>query len=382
MSPEQAEGRPVDHRSDIFSIGVLLYEMATGLRPFRGDTGILILSSIIKDEPTPMTRLRPGVSRDLERIVSQCLAKDPAKRPPSATELRIRLGSLIEAPVPRSRRLRGGAILAIAVMLLGLAAAYAGRTWPFRARAIVLPKPAFVRLTDDRGVESWPSLSPDSREIVYAGRRPSGEAGIYLSSIAGGVALHLSKEASDDTPAFSPDGRSIAFSSARDNSPGIFVMDRRGESVRRLTNGGSDPSWTPDGHEVVYSAESGRDPDIRQAPSELWAVNVESGQRRRIAEADAVQPRVSPDGRLVAFWGLPVDAAGKEFSAANRDIWVQPAAGGQRVPVATAESTDWNPVWAPDGHTLYFSSDRGGTMNIWQIAVDAKTGRPSTRGFP
>jgi Tol biopolymer transport system component len=154
-------------------------------------------------------------------------------------------------------------------------------------------------------------------------------------------------------------------------------MDRRGESVRRLTNGGSDPFWTPDGHEVVYSVESGRDPDNRQAPSELWAVNVESGQRRRIAEADAVQPRVSPDGRLVAFWGLPVDAAGKEFSGANRDIWVQPLAGGQRVPIATGESTEWNPVWAPDGHTLYFSSDRGGTMNIWQIAVDPKTGRPS-----
>lgn len=90
-----------------------------------------------------------------------------------------------------------------------------------------------------------------------------------------------------------------------------------------------------------------------------------------------MQPRVSPDGRLVAFRGLPVDSAGKEFSGANRDIWVQPVAGGQRVPIATAESTDWNPVWAPDGHALYFSSDRGGTTNIWQIAVDPKTGRPS-----
>ena len=324
-----------------------------------------------------MTRLRPGVSRDLEHIVSQCLAKNPMERPSSAAELQTRLASLIEAPVSRSRRSRRGSLIAGAVVLLVLAAAYIGPSWPFRARESVLPKPAFVRLTDDRGIESWPSLSPDSREIVYARRLPTGEAGIYLRSVAGGVAVPLSRDASDDTPAFSPDGQSIAFSSARDHSPGIFVMDRRGESVRRLTNGGSDPCWTPDGHEIIYSAESGRDPDNRQAPSELWAVSVDTGQRRRIAAADGVQPRVSPDGRLVAFWGLPVDAAGKEFSGANRDIWVQPVAGGRRVPIAAAESTDWNPVWAPDGHTLYFSSDRGGTMNIWQIAVDPKTGQRS-----
>jgi serine/threonine protein kinase len=202
MSPEQAEGRPVDYRSDIFSIGVLLYEMTTGQRPFRGDTGISILSSIIKDEPTPLTRLRPGASPELERIVSQCLAKDPAKRPSSATEIRTRLASLIEAAEPRSLRLGGAAMLASALILLALAAAYVGPTWPFRAREIVLPQPTFVRLTDNRGIESWPSLSPDSRDIVYAGRRPTGEAGIYLSSVTGGLVVHLSKEASDDTPAF------------------------------------------------------------------------------------------------------------------------------------------------------------------------------------
>ena len=128
-------------------------------------------------------------------------------------------------------------MLAVGVLVLGVAAAYVVAMWPFRPSEIVLPKPTFLRLTDDRGIESWPSLSPDSREIVYAARRPTGEAGIYLSSIAGGLAVQLSKEASDDTPAFSPDGRSIAFSSARDKSPGIFVMDRRGESVRRLTSG-------------------------------------------------------------------------------------------------------------------------------------------------
>ncbi len=93
-----------------------------------------------------------------------------------------------------------------------------------------------------------------------------------------------------------------------------------------------------------------------------------------------MQPRVSPDGRLVAFWGLAVDSGGKEITGADRNIWIQPVMGGERIAVASGESTDWNPAWAPDGRTLYFSSDRSGTMNIWQIAVDPMTGRP--RGAP
>jgi eukaryotic-like serine/threonine-protein kinase len=377
MSPEQCEGRRIDERADIFSLGVLLYEMATGLRPFQGDAAVSVLSAILKDEPIPITRLRPGTSRELEGIIAECLVKDPARRLQSAADLRTKLEGLVAPPVARGSRLRDGALVAGAVLLLALAVAYWMPASPFRTREVVVPPPTFARITDDRGIESWPSLSPDSREIVYVGRSAAGEAGLYLRSIASGAVVRVSHDASDGSPAFSPDGQSIAFSSSRDNSAGIFVMDRHGKSARRLTNGGSDPSWTPNGREVVYSAESGRDPDNRQAPSELWAVNVESGQRRRIAEADAVQPRVSSDGRFVAFWGLPVDAAGKEFSGANRDIWVQVLSGGSRVTIAPSESTDWNPAWAPDGRTLYFSSDRGGTMNIWRIAMDPQTGRPS-----
>jgi Tol biopolymer transport system component len=157
-------------------------------------------------------------------------------------------------------------------------------------------------------------------------------------------------------------------------------MDAGGGNVRRLINGAFDPSWTPDGREIVYSTESGQDPDGREAPSELWAVSLATGQRRRIAGTDAVAPRVSPNGRLVAFWALPVNASGDQFSGADRDVWVQPMAGGPRVRVTTSESSDWNPAWSADGRFLYFSSDRNGTMNIWRVAVDPSTGGP--RGTP
>ena len=377
MSPEQAQGRHVDHRSDIFSIGILLYELATGLRPFGGDTRIDTLSSIIKDEPQPLTRVRSGISHRLERVVHDCLAKAPAARPQTAQELRARLQRLGS---PAWRRPAWQVAAAVVAAVAALAAVYMRNTLPSGAASIGVP--TFTRITDTRGVELWPSLSPDGLEIVYEGDSPSGRRHIYLRRLSDSNTADLSSESpgSDMTPAFSPDGRSIAFSSSREGSTGIFVMDRRGQSVRRLTNGGSDPFWMPDGREIVYAGESSRDADGREQPSELWAVNAESGQRRRITGTDAIQPRVSPDGRFVAFWALPVDASGRQFTSAERDIWAQPLAGGPRVRITATESMDWNPAWSPDGRFIYFSSDRSGTMNIWRVAIDPKTGQP--RGEP
>jgi serine/threonine protein kinase len=80
MAPEQAEGRAIDDRSDIFSFGVILYELATGERPFTGDTSLSVLSSILRDTPRPVTELNPSLPRDVGRIVRHCLAKDPERR--------------------------------------------------------------------------------------------------------------------------------------------------------------------------------------------------------------------------------------------------------------------------------------------------------------
>ena len=94
MSPEQAEGKPIDHRTDIFSLGVMLYELATGERPFQGDTSISVLSSIIKDSPPAVTALRPSLPQDLSRIIHRCLVKDADHRYQTAKDLRNELEDL------------------------------------------------------------------------------------------------------------------------------------------------------------------------------------------------------------------------------------------------------------------------------------------------
>jgi TolB protein len=109
-------------------------------------------------------------------------------------------------------------------------------------------------------------------------------------------------------------------------------------------------------------------PFDRPTRSELWAVGVEGGAPRRISVGDAVQPSWSPHGHRIAYWGLVEGGS-------RRDLWTIPAAGGEPVPVTQDEAVDWSPAWAPRGDSLYFSSDRGGSMNLWRIPIDERSGR-------
>src|SRR6476620_1042167 len=159
MSPEQAEGLPVDHRTDFFSIGILLYEMATGVRPFRGQTSASVLAAIIRDQPTPMRRVRSGILPALERLVGECLEKDPSKRPQSARELRRRLEA-VAAPTSRVAY-RLGVGVAVAAALLVAAAIYAVGRRPVSTGGTGPGTPTFSRVTYENGIKSAPSFSRD-----------------------------------------------------------------------------------------------------------------------------------------------------------------------------------------------------------------------------
>jgi serine/threonine protein kinase/Tol biopolymer transport system component len=384
MSPEQARGE-VDHRTDIWALGVVLYEMIAGRPPFRAETDQGIIYSLLTEEPEALSKARPGVPAEIERIVGRMLAKDPNDRYPtmgealadlralggfSSTLTRVSLGRAL----PQASRPWWIAPLVSAVALLvlvGIVLALRNAGWLGGAPGKALTS-NFEHVTTQEGSESFPSLSPDGQQVVYA-HSEEGNSDIYLQRVAGETVTDLTAGSSaDDTqPAYSPDGQQIAFRSERDGG-GIFIMGATGESPRRLSRIGYNPVWSPDGGSVLVATESVSEPSQRSSHSQLWRIRVTGEDPKLLYRGDAVQPSWSPHGQRIAFWGLDRES--------RRIIWTIPAEGGAAVQVTEGKWTDWNPVWSPDGRYLYFISDRGGSVGPWRVPIDESSGK--VRGEP
>jgi eukaryotic-like serine/threonine-protein kinase len=377
MSPEQADGRPVDHRSDIFSFGIVLYEMATGTRPFRGQSGASVLSAILKDVPASAASLNPAVPAELDRVIRRCLAKDPERRYQDAADLRNDLHDLVETSAAGRRRtvetrrvLYGGAAVAVvaAAVAAGALLRQGSRGGP--------PVATFTKLTAMPGREWFPTLSPDGGWVAYAAE-VEGNFDIFLQSVSGSNPLNLTADSSDDDemPAFSPDGLQIAFRSSRAGG-GIFVMGRTGESVRRVTRSGFNPCWSPDGTAIAFtSLRMDVNPQNSEGVPQLWVVDATGGDPRLLYNGDAIQPNWSPHGGRIAF---------ARRGGPNRytDIWTIPSGGGDPTPLMEDAPIDWNPVWDHEGTHLYFVSNRSGTMNLWRMAIDEESGQARSEPEP
>ncbi|HEY0515216.1 MAG TPA: protein kinase [Thermoanaerobaculia bacterium] len=374
MSPEQARGDEVDARTDLWSLGVVLYEMLAGRRPFRGEREQAVVYAILNERPEPLRELRPEVPAELARIVERLMAKEPAARYATVDEPLAELRALqneagtttLRAALPR-RALRPWAWAALALLAaVGLAIYWL----PARGAKEDAPiHAAFARLTDLEGSETFPSVSPDGNFFVFAKATSGDNFDLYLQRVQGGNPIDLTADSpvSDTQPAYSPDGQQIAFRSEREGG-GIFLMGATGESVRRLAGFGYNPAWSPDGKEIAVATEGVSDPRVRKTSSQIWSVEVATGVRRLVAGGDAVQPSWSPHGQRLAFWGLP-------SGSSRRVLWTVAAAGGAPAPVLDDEHLNWDPVWSPDGRYLYFASNRSGSMNLWRLPIDEPSGK-------
>jgi Tol biopolymer transport system component len=379
MAPEQLEGQEADGRADIWALGCLLYEMATGRPAFAGKSQASLISSIMRDTPAPIAERQPLVSAPLDHVVGRCLEKDREERWQSAHDVAEELRWL-ESPTSRggavpaaeataaSGRVRW-ALAALGVVVAGVFGFVAGRSAVgTSAKGDARATRVARQLTFQKGVEHRPALSPDGKRVAYVSN-PAGNDDIFIQRVDGRNALNLTADSpgADTEPAFSPDGNQIAFRSERGGG-GLFVMGATGESVRRVSDRGHNPSWSPDGRQLVVSTEGITDPLGRQATAELWTVEVATGETRRLYTGDAVQPTWSPDGRRIAFWKVDGNTGQRDLATIDAEGEDEPEAVTADVPV------DWSPVWSPDGATLYFVSDRAGTMDVWQVAIDPETG--------
>ena len=239
MSPEQARGKSVDKRSDIWAFGCVLYEMLTGHKAFDRETVSDTITAILEHEPN--WRLLPAATpTTVRRLLQRCLEKDVSRRlrdiGDACLELDDAIGRFGSRSLPRrlfdfSRERWSAAVGGVVAASIALIAGWFWPTWALRPAPPAVLHPTFTQITSQSGLEWFPSLSPDGKWVVY-GADTAGNRDIILQSTTGQTPINLTPDSADDDdqPAFSPDGERIAFRSGRDGG-GIFVMGRTGEAV-------------------------------------------------------------------------------------------------------------------------------------------------------
>ncbi|MFN7993355.1 MAG: protein kinase [Bryobacteraceae bacterium] len=390
MSPEQAQGYPVDARSDIFSFGSVLYEMLTGVRAFQEDSQVATLAAILHKDPAALPDRVPGGPPRLTWVMTKCMQKKPHDRWQNMQDVKLVLEDLLHdldqpaagaGPVAatgaRSRGLWAGVVLGAAV--LGALLTYAA----VRRRSEPAPvEPVYRMLTADSGLNDDPALSRDGKFIAFASDRAGrNNLDIWVQQIGGREAIQLTHDGDDETdPAFSPDGTRIAYRSER-NGGGISVVQTLGGDPVMIAAGGRNPRYSPDGKWIAYWTGSGEG-SFAPGSSHVFVVDANGGQPRPIHPEMAVAqfPIWSPRGdRLLV--------QGSKGTAESEDFWMLPVDGGDVRPtgvvpefkargfralplvgmfVETA-ALDWIDA---GGNRLLSALALGDSANLWETRLD------------
>ena len=393
MSPEQALGKPIDARSDLFSLGLTIYEMATGRQAFGGNTSAAIFDAILHGTPSPAGRLRPSIPAELDRIIGRLLEKDADLRYQTAGDLCADLKRLyrdetsghtaahtVAVPVTAGEpKPRHWAWVAGATAVIVVAAV----SWQFYFSAPAKysgSPPRLVPFTSSPGDKQYPAFSPDGNEVAFSWQGENSKNrdvyNIYVQLVGAGVPLRLTTAAAPEVyPAWSPDGRFIAFQ--RNWSPGAYyVVPALGGPERKLAEGyaydlqAGGISWSPDGKDIAV-ADLGATRSEGATPK-IFFISAESGERREskieVPGPYLIKPAYSPDGKYLAFISGP--------GFLSNDVYVAPVSGGKTRALTTLHSIVSGVAWMPDGRELVFSSSHQGLSTLWKISLSGGDPEP------
>ena len=403
MSPEQALGKELDPRTDLFSLGVVIYEALTGKPAFMGATSAAIFDQILNRAPTSPVQLNPQVSPELEGVVNKLLEKDAGLRYQHASELRADLKRMrrdTDSGHQQRGASLGGAARWSALKVSGAAAlgALALVAMAWLARSFVGPAPAGTSapaltispLTDTDGLSLSGSWSPDGTQVAYD-YTLNGSMDVAVMSLGGGEPRLVAGGPNDEAmPRWSPDGSRIAFLSDDGTGMNVYWVPPTGGARRKIAQThlqyldrftsigavGSQP-WSPDGRRLVFS---------RLEPTNsvaLWTADIESGQEARLtsppAGASDWRGAWSHDGKWIAF--------NRSSTGSPSNLYLVPASGGEPRAVLPDETVSRGAAtWSLDDHHLLFvpggalggdvSEVEIGTGRIRQLTVGARVSTP------
>jgi Tol biopolymer transport system component len=374
MSPEQAQGHRVDARSDVFSVGSVLYEMVTGRRAFSGANTVALLASIVRDEPEKVSTLIPAVPADLEKVVARALRKEPGRRFHSMTDLRVELQEIQE-------ELESGISIS-AEQVRRAVARPKRRKWVWAASAFVavgigaaawlyIPPPDGTEeyrirpLTSLTGMESHPALSPDGKQVAFAWNGGGDDPDhIYIKLIGEGDPLQLTNGPLREIGRLEAEVFVIPALGGRERRLGTTLVPSHRSDAQA-----SGLDWSPDGRFLATS-----DRTSAQDEASVFLISTETGEKRRLTPPHPgthdVQPAFSPDGKMVAFIrGIPTVQTGHQ-------ILLQSVDGGEPTLLTVSEGFITDLDWMPDGSALIFALD---LSSLWRLSTSG--GKPERLPF-
>jgi Tol biopolymer transport system component/serine/threonine protein kinase len=383
MSPEQARGEPVDERTDIFSLGAVIYEMAAGTPAFPGKTTVDVFAALLA--PVAPVAECPDM---LERVIFRALEKNREARLQSMKELADLLkncGEMARSGVPmpvrqaasnrdvaRWRRSAAGVAIAllagalIAVPLLSRYSTLSNRGASTEATLNLVPVASFA------GPKRFPSFSPDGNQIAFSwdgdleGKGNGSSLRIYVKPVGNGEPRQLTFATSgkDLAAAWSPDGRWIAFCRELPGATDyqIYIVPAEGGSERKVAQGALGVSWSADGKTLALAHAIKAVPG--QQPGGIYLQSLESGERRILTGSNHdYMPRFSPDGKWIAFTRL--------FSETTSEMFVVSVNGGTPRQLTFDKVGTAGSAWTPDSREIVFGSSRNGAGSaFWRVPID------------